>query len=160
MENTLVLIFSLFREYVCLMEYHNTRLPNARLPNAIVFFFVFFFYEITYFSICFYLFLFNLFLFNDLKLTMLKVVLTSFFFIILAELALDTIMLLRQLVFCTYSLFGTLKIHYDYGRVAIALVFGSDGRGFDSHHRRSYFYVPDFILNYNIHDIFFHLNVS
>ena len=46
---------------------------------------------------------------------MLKVVLTSFFFFtILAELALDTILLLRQLVFCTYTLFGTLKIHYYY----------------------------------------------
>ena len=43
---------------------------------------------------------------------MLKVVLTSFLFIILAELALDTMLLLRQLVFCTYILFGTLKIHY------------------------------------------------
>ena len=50
MENTFVLIFSLFREYVCLIEQPNTRLPNARLPNAIVFFFfVFFFYEIAYF---------------------------------------------------------------------------------------------------------------
>ena len=73
---------------------------------------------------------------------MLKVVLSSFFFILLAELALDTILLFRQLVFCTYTLFGTLKIHYDYGRVVIALDFGSDGRGFDSHHRRSYFSVP------------------
>ena len=72
---------------------------------------------------------------------MLNVVLTSFFFIILAELALDTILLLRQLVFCTYTLFGTLKLHYDYGRVVIALDF--DSRGFDSHHRRSYFSVPD-----------------
>ena len=44
---------------------------------------------------------------------MLKVVLTSFFFIILAELALDTILLLLQLVFCSYTLFGTLKTHFD-----------------------------------------------
>ena len=73
---------------------------------------------------------------------MLKSVLKSFFFIILAELALDTILLLRQLVFCTYTLFGTLKIRYHYGRVIIALDFGSDGRGFDSHQRRSYFSVP------------------
>ena len=36
------------------------------------------------------------------------------------ELALDTILLLRQLVFYAYTLFGTLKIHYDYGRVVIA----------------------------------------
>ena len=77
---------------------------------------------------------------------MLKVVLTSFFLIILAELALDTILLFCQLVFCTYTLFGTLEIHYDYGRVVIALNFGSDGRGFDSHHRRSYFSVPDIFL--------------
>ena len=75
---------------------------------------------------------------------MLKVVLTSFCFpIILSELALDTILLLRQLVFCTYTLFGTLKIDYHYGRVVIALHFGSDGRGFDSHHQPSYFSVPD-----------------
>ena len=40
---------------------------------------------------------------------MLKVVLTSFFFIILAELALHTVWLLGQLVFCTYALFGTQK---------------------------------------------------
>ena len=53
---------------------------------------------------------------------MLQVVLTSLFFIIiLTELALDTILLLRQLVFCTYTLYGTLKIQYHYGRVAIAL---------------------------------------
>ena len=83
---------------------------------------------------------------------MLKVVLSSFlFFLILAELVLDTILLLRQLVVCTYNLFGTLKTHYGY----VALDFGSDGRGFDSHHRRSYFSVSDILfLNYNIHDIF------
>ena len=40
---------------------------------------------------------------------MLKVVLASFFFIILAELALHTVSLLGQLAFCTYALFGTLK---------------------------------------------------
>ena len=81
---------------------------------------------------------------------MLKVVLTAFFIMILAELALDTILLLRQLFFCTYTLFGTLKIHYHYGRVVIAL---------DSHHRRSYFSVPDFFL-ITIFMIFFHPNVS
>ena len=81
---------------------------------------------------------------------MLKVVLTSFFFfIMLAEL----VLLLRQLVFCTYTLFGTLIIHYHYCRVVIALDFGSDDRGFGSHYRRSYFSVPDFFLK-NIHDIF------
>ena len=46
----------------------------------------------------------------------------SLVFIILAELALDTILLLRQLVFCTYTLFGTLKIRYGYGRVVIAVL--------------------------------------
>ena len=48
---------------------------------------------------------------------MLEVVLTSFFFIILAEHALDTILLLRQLVFSTYTIFGILKMHYHYGTV-------------------------------------------
>ena len=52
---------------------------------------------------------------------MLKVVLTSLCFIIiiiiLADLALDTILLLRQLVFCTYTLCGTVKIQYGHGRV-------------------------------------------
>ena len=43
---------------------------------------------------------------------MLKVVLTSLFFTVLAEPALDIILLLRKFVFCTYTLFGTLKIHY------------------------------------------------
>ena len=32
--------------------------------------------------------------------------------------------------------------------------FGSDGRGFDSLHRRSYFSAPDIFFNYNIYDIF------
>ena len=44
---------------------------------------------------------------------MLKVVLKSFFsfffFIKLAEFALDTILLILQLGFCTHTLFGTLK---------------------------------------------------
>ena len=57
---------------------------------------------------------------------MLKIVLTSFIFSILAELALDTILLLRQLVFYTSTLFRTLNIHCHYGRVVIALDFGSD----------------------------------
>ena len=87
---------------------------------------------------------------------MLKVVLTSFFFIILAELALDTILPFCQLVFCTYTLFGILKISYDYGRVVIALDFVSDGCGFYSHHRRSIFSVPKIYIYFdnNIHDIF------
>ena len=57
---------------------------------------------------------------------MLKIVLTSFFFII--ELALHTISLLGQLVFCTYTLFGTLKEHYGNGRVVMTLDIGSDVR--------------------------------
>ena len=59
---------------------------------------------------------------------MLKVVLTSFFFIILAELALHTVSLLGELVFCTFALFGILKIHYECGRVVMALDSGSDVR--------------------------------
>ena len=46
---------------------------------------------------------------------MLKVVLTFFFFVILTELAIHTVLLLGQLVFYTYTLFGTLKIHYECG---------------------------------------------
>ena len=73
----------------------------------------------------------------------------------LVELALDTILLLRELMFCTDTIFGTLKIHYQYGRMVIALEFGSDG-GFDSHHRRSYFSVPDiFFFLITIFMIFF-----
>ena len=70
---------------------------------------------------------------------MLKVVLTSIFFIILVELALHTVSLLGQLVFCTYTLFGTLKIHYGNGRVVMALDSGSDVDGFKSPHQRSFF---------------------
>ena len=66
---------------------------------------------------------------------MLKVVLTSFFFIILAELALHTVLLLGRLVFCTYALFGTLKLHYECGLVVMVLDFGSRVRGFDLHRR-------------------------
>ena len=56
--------------------------------------------------------------------------LTSFF-IILVELALHTFLLLGQLDFCTYALFGTLKTHYECGLVARALDSGSDVRGFN-----------------------------
>ena len=86
---------------------------------------------------------------------MLNVVLTSFFFIILAELALHTVSLLGQLVFCSYALFGTLKIHYECGRVVMALDSGSDVSGFSSPLTVDLFFVPDiFCLKYNIHDIF------
>ena len=88
---------------------------------------------------------------------MLKVALASFFFIILAELALDTILLLRQLVFCTYILFETVKIHYDYDRVIIALDFGSYGRGFDSHHL---IFLCKILFLITIFMVFFHPNVS
>ena len=63
----------------------------------------------------FLLYLFNLFIFNDLIKKCKKIVLTSFFFIILAKLALNTVSLLGQLVFCTYALFGTLIIHFECG---------------------------------------------
>ena len=90
---------------------------------------------------------------------MLKVGLTSFFFfllyIVLAELALHTVSLLGQLVFCTYALFGILNIHYECGRVVKALDSCSDVRGFKPPHRRSFFFLCQiFLFNYNIHDIF------
>ena len=75
-------------------------------------------------------FLFNLFLFNCLINKCMLKVLTSFFFVILVELALHTVSLLGQLVFCTYTLFGTLKIHYGNDRVDMALDSGSDIREF------------------------------
>ena len=37
----------------------------------------------------------------------------------------------------------TGQINYHYGRVVMALDFGSDGRGFGSHLRRSYFSVQE-----------------
>ena len=82
---------------------------------------------------------------------MLKVVVTSFFFIILAELGLHTVSVVGQVVFYTYALFGTLKILNGCGGVVKALDSGSDGRGFKAPHRRSFFSVPD---------IFFHANIS
>ena len=56
---------------------------------------------------------------------MLNVVLTAFFFIVLAELVLHTVSLLDQLAFCTYALFGITKIHYECGRVVMAFVGSS-----------------------------------
>ena len=60
---------------------------------------------------------------------MLKVVLTPSFFIILAELALHTVSLLGQLVFCTYALFEIPKFNYECGVVVRVLDSGSDVRG-------------------------------
>ena len=57
---------------------------------------------------------------------MFKVFFYLHLFIILAELALHTVSLVGQLVFCTYALFGTLKMHYEFGREVIALDSGSD----------------------------------
>ena len=87
---------------------------------------------------------------------MFKVVLMFSFIIIviLAELALDTILLLRQVVFCTYTLFGTLNIPYGYVRVVFALDFRSDGRGFDSHHRWSYFVCDRYLFFFFLITIF------
>ena len=81
---------------------------------------------------------------------MLKVVLTSFCVIILAELALHTVSVIGQLVFCTYALFGTLKIHYECGRVVKALDSVSNAHGFKPPHRRSFFSVPDIYIFYII----------
>ena len=91
---------------------------------------------------------------------MIEVVLTSFFFTILAELALHTVLLLDQLVFCIYALFGTPKIHYECGRVVMALDSGSGVRGFKPLHRRSFFFCARYVFNYNIHDFFLHPNSS
>ena len=111
------------------------------------FFFFFFFFFFLRNCLFFLLFLFNLILFNDLINKCNKVALTSFFFIILAELALHTVSLLGQLVFCTYALFGTLKNtkFYECGRVVKALDSGSDVRWFKPH-RRSFFSGPDLLL--------------
>ena len=79
---------------------------------------------------------------------MLKVVLTSFFFIISA--ALHIVLLLGQLVFCTYSLFGTLKIHYRNVRVVMAFDSGSDVRGFSPLTDDLCFSVPDIFLIFMI----------
>ena len=89
----------------------------------------------------FLLFLFNLFLFNDLIKKMLKVVCRPSFF--------NYISLLGQLVFCTYTLFGTLKIHYVNGRV-------DSGRSWFQTPSPTivFFFDSTLFLNYNIHDIF------
>ena len=77
---------------------------------------------------------------------MVKVVLKSFCFIILAELAVHTVSVLGKLVFCTYALFGTLKIHYEYGRVVKALDSGSDVRGLKPPHQRSFVFLCHIFL--------------
>ena len=84
---------------------------------------------------------------------MLKSCFDVLLFIILVEFALHTVSLLGQLVFCTYALFGTLKIHYGNSRVIMALDSGSDVRGFMPPHRR--FFSASDIFYYNIRDIFF-----
>ena len=93
---------------------------------------------------------------------MLKNCFAVFFFIIFAELALHTISLVGHLVFCTYTLFGTLKLHYGNGRVVMALDSGSDILGFKpiTDVLLFFFPVPDFFFffffaNYNIHDNLF-----
>ena len=66
MENTFVLIFSLFGEYVCMFDgiaEHEVAEREVAECDCFFFFFFFFFYENAYFSICFFL---NLLLFNDL----------------------------------------------------------------------------------------------
>ena len=68
MENIFVFIFSLFREYVCLMEEREGR--KTELPFGILF------YENVYVLYCF-----DLFLFKDFDKLLLKVVLTFFIFI-------------------------------------------------------------------------------
>ena len=84
---------------------------------------------------------------------MLKVVLTSFFFYYISRtrtgyhFAPSSTRLL-YLYFTWNS-----KIHFDYGRVVIALDFGSDGRGFITYDL--IFLCQIFFFNYNMHDIFF-----
>ena len=77
---------------------------------------------------------------------MLKVVLTSFFCIILAELALHTVSLLGQPLFCTYTLFGTIEIHCGNDRGVVALDSGSDAGGFKPPNRRSFFCTRYFMF--------------
>ena len=112
----------------------------------------FFFYEIAFSCICFFLIYFYLTIwYINVK----SCIDGRPFFIILAELSWDTILLLYQLVFCTFTLFGTLKIHYDYDQVGIALGLRI---------KRSLVRLPSpmilffcaryFFFNYNIHDIF------
>ena len=72
---------------------------------------------------------------------MLKVVLTSLFFIILAELALRTILFLGQRVFSTHALFGTLTLYYECGLVVRVLDSRSDVRGFDPYYGRYFFFL-------------------
>ena len=86
---------------------------------------------------------------------MLKVVLTSFFFIIiLAELALDTILPLPQLVYCTYILFGTrncttLMVEWLSRWISDQTVVGSTPI------RDDLFCARYFFFNYNFHEFFF-----
>ena len=77
---------------------------------------------------------------------MLKVVLTFFFFFYYIS---------RTHTGCNFAPSSTRLLYlyfiWNPNRVVIALDFGSDGRGLDSHQRRSYFSVPDmfFKLQYS-----------
>ena len=90
---------------------------------------------------------------------MLKVVLDSFLFIILAELPLRTVTLLGQHVFCTCALFGTLKVHYECGPVVMALdsrsdvVDSSTPPPLPNLPPTIFFFLCQILFSYNIHDI-------
>ena len=105
-----------------------------------------FFYEIAYFSICFFLIYFYLTIWYINVKSCFDVLL--FFIIILAELALDSSTRLLYLYFIWNP------------KNSLPLDFGSDGRGFDSHHRRFYFSAPDILFSITIFMIFFHPNAS
>ena len=88
-----------------------------------------------------------------------KVVLASFFFfIIFAELALDTVLLLRQLVFRTYTLFRTLfttiMAEWLTRWTSDQTPVGSTPINDDL------MFLCQIIFNYNINDMFFNPNVS
>ena len=75
---------------------------------------------------------------------MLKVVLMSSIFIILADLPVFAPWSTRL----TNALFGTLKNHYECGRVVKALDSGSDVRGLKPPYRRFFFFLClIFVLN-------------
>ena len=92
---------------------------------------------------------------------MLKVVLTSFFFffffffcITLAELAQDTNLLLRQHVFCTYTLFGTLNFTTIMAELLSRWTSNQTVVGLTPINDDLIFLCQIFFFNYTIHDIF------